>query len=595
MTEPAESTAEPQAAEPGTTEPETADPETAESETSEPESATQPAPKRRFRRLRRYTHSLDHVGLMVATAFFAISLTPSLLPRTWPVQGLLSGLSAIIGYAIGTTAAALCRLVIRWRPGPELRKRTRWVVWGISAVVVVVMLWLGSSWQNDIRKAVDYPPDSRFLYTGVFVVAALVAALLLGIGRLLHDLGRWLARLIGRWLPRWASVSIAFVVTAALAWGILAGVVGNGLVALAEKVFSTADQGTHEGDKAPTSALRSGSPASKVKWDQLGLEGRAWIANGPSAADITKITGKPALEPIRVYAGRESASSIQGEADLVLDELKRTKGFDRQVLAVATSTGTGWLDPWQTGSLEYLFGGNTAIASMQYSFFPSWISFLIDRPKAVEAGRDLFDTIYDYWKTLPAGHRPKLVVYGESLGAFGGNSAFKNIDDVLDRTDAALFTGPPNSTKIWRTLTDDRKAGSPERQPVSGDGTTVRFASNAEALRQPDGTLPRAHVVYLQHASDPIVWWSPDLIFSEPDWLDEPKGPDVISQVHYFPLITFWQITCDMIASTAPPAGHGHTYGKETIDGWITVLHPAGWTDAMSQSLIKTGMPTSSP
>ena len=469
------------------------------------------------------------------------------------------------------------------------------MVWGVSLIIVVVMLWLGSAWQNDIRKAVDYPASSRFLYTGVFVVAALVAAMLLGIGRLLHDLGRWLARLIGRWVPRWASVSIAFVVTAALAWGILAGLVGNGLVAVAEKVFSAADQGTHEGDTPPTSALRSGSSASKVKWDQLGLEGRAWVANGPSAADITKITGRPALEPIRVYAGRESASSIQGEADLVLEELKRTDAFDRQVLAVATSTGTGWLDPWETGSLEYLFNGNTAVASMQYSYFPSWISFLIDRPKALEAGRDLFNTVYNYWKTLPAEHRPKLVVFGESLGAFGGNAAFTDLDDLLDRTEGALFTGPPNSTKIWRTLTDDRVAGSPERQPVWGGGKAVRFASNDDDLRQPDGTLPQAHVVYLQHASDPIVWWSPNLIFSKPDWLDEPKGPDVISQVRYFPLVTFWQITCDMIAATAPPAGHGHTYGPETIDGWITVLHPPGWTDAMTQALIKTGMPTSSP
>ena len=101
---------------------------------------------------------------------------------------------------------------------------------------------------------------------------------------------------------------------------------------------------------------------------------------------------------------------------------------------------------------------------------------------------------------------------------------------------------------------------------MSGDGKTVRFASDDDALRQPDGSLARAHVVYLQHASDPIVGWSPDLIVRKPDWLEEPRGPDVISEVHYFPLVTFRQVTCDMIAATAPPAGHGHTYGTETID-----------------------------
>ena len=131
----------------------------------------------------------------------------------------------------------------------------------------------------------------------------------------------------------------------------------------------------------------------------------------------------------------------------MLAELKRTNAFDRQVLGVATSTGAGWLDPWQSGSLEYLYGGDSALASMQYSYFPSWISFLIDRPKALEAGRELFNTVYDYWKSLPADHRPKLVVFGESLGAFGGNAAFTDIDDLLARTDGALFTGPPTAPR----------------------------------------------------------------------------------------------------------------------------------------------------
>ena len=332
-----------------------------------------------------------------------------------------------------------------------------------------------------------------------------------------------------------------------------------------------------------------------MSWASLGREGRAFVANGPGADDISKLTGRPAMTPIRVYAGRKSASSLGAEAVLVLDELKRTKAFDRTVLAVATSTGTGWIAPCESGALEYLYDGDSAIASMQYSYFPSWISFLIDRPKAVEAGRDLFNTIYDYWKTLPTDHRPKLVMFGESLGVFGGNAAFADIDDILNRTDAALFIGPPNSTQIWRTLTDSRKPGSLERLPVWGDGTTVRFAASDADLRQPDGTLPHAHVVYLQHASDPIVWWSPNLVFSKPDWLAEPRGVDVIPQVRYYPLVTFWQITCDMIASTAPPAGHGHDYGPEVIDAWVTVLHPPNWTDADTKALIKTGMPTSPP
>ena len=33
-------------------------------------------------------------------------------------------------------------------------------------------------------------------------------------------------------------------------------------------------------------------------------------------------------------------------------------------------------------------------------------------------------------------------------------------------------------------------------------------------------------MLFLQHASDPIVWWSEDLLFNRPDWLREPPGRD---------------------------------------------------------------------
>src|SRR5205807_1983064 len=124
-------------------------------------------------------------------------------------------------------------------------------------------------------------------------------------------------------------------------------------------------------------------------------------------------------------------------------------------------------------------------------------------------------------------HRPRLVVFGESLGAFGGSAAFSDIADLLARTDGALFAGPPNSTELWRTLTNERAAGSPERLPIYGDGQTVRFAASGSDLRPADGSLRAPRIVFLQHASDPIVWWSPKLIWREPDWLREPRGPDV--------------------------------------------------------------------
>ena len=46
-------------------------------------------------------------------------------------------------------------------------------------------------------------------------------------------------------------------------------------------------------------------------------------------------------------------------------------GLDRSVVAVATTTGTGWINEAEADALEYMYNGDAAIVSMQYSFLPS--------------------------------------------------------------------------------------------------------------------------------------------------------------------------------------------------------------------------------
>ena len=42
-----------------------------------------------------------------------------------------------------------------------------------------------------------------------------------------------------------------------------------------------------------------------------------------------------------------------------------------------------------------LSNGDTAIAGLQYSYLPSWISFLADRQKSADSGRMLIDAVHD--------------------------------------------------------------------------------------------------------------------------------------------------------------------------------------------------------
>ncbi|MGE5765144.1 MAG: alpha/beta-hydrolase family protein, partial [Mycobacterium leprae] len=94
----------------------------------------------------------------------------------------------------------------------------------------------------------------------------------------------------------------------------------------------------------------------------------------------------------------------------------------------------------------------------------------------------------------------------------------------------------------------------------------------------PDAPWGHPRIGYLQHASDPITWWNPDLLFSEPDWLREPPGYDRPGDMFWFPVVTFLQVSADMAVAVDVPDGHGHRYVKDVVNAWAAVLQPPGWT-----------------
>jgi uncharacterized membrane protein len=276
---------------------------------------------------------------------------------------------------------------------------------------------------------------------------------------------------------------------------------------------------------------------------------------------------------------------VEERAELAVEDLERAGGFDRTNLLVATTTGSGWLDSGAIDSFEYLTGGDSAVVAMQYSYLPSWLSYLVDQKKAREAGRQLFDAVYDRWSRLSPADRPKLFVFGLSLGSFGGETAFSGEYDLRNRTAGALFAGPPNFNTLYREFTDGRDPGTPEVEPVYKGGRIVRFTNDVAAGVGPSPEWEGTRVLYLQHPSDPIVWWSPRLAWDRPDWMGEPHGRDVLGTMVWIPLVTFWQVTADLPLSTGVPDGHGHNYHREFVDGWATVMDPAGWTPDKAERL----------
>jgi uncharacterized membrane protein len=540
-----------------------------------------PPPQAAGRRRFRYTLP----GAWLALVFACLAFTPSLLPRSAVLQGVVCGISAAIGYGVGVAGAWTWRAFADRNPRPP--RPGAWRVFAISAVAALVLaLGLGQWWQAQLRDLMGAPTPNPLLLVLLPVVAAAIFTGLVAVSRSLRGAYHRVAVRLQRWMGRRAARALGWVIVVVGTWLVASGLLLDGLADLADRGFSVRNTATAEGVTQPTSTLRSGGPGSLVSWDSLGRQGRAIAGTGPSATEIAAFTGAPATEPIRAYAGTLSAADVEARAELAVADLERAGGFDRGYLLVATTTGSGWLDAGAIDSFEYLTGGDSAVVAMQYSYLPSWLSYLVDQEKAREAGRQLFDAVYDRWSRLPAAERPRLFVFGLSLGSFGGETAFSGEYDLRNRTAGALFAGPPNFNTLYREFTDDRDAGTHEVEPIYKDGRTVRFTNDVAAGVPPtsdpwEGT----RVLYLQHPSDPIVWWSPRLIWDRPDWLGEPHGRDVLDAMVWIPLVTFWQVTADLPLSTGVPDGHGHTYTREFVDGWAKVLHPAGWTTDKAEQL----------
>lgn len=531
--------------------------------------------------VRHYTFTGTTVGLI----FIWFSLTPSLLPRGPLFQALVSGFSGAIGYGLGVFSVWLVRYMRSKESSPP-PPRWAWKVLIPVAVVgqVLMAIWF-HVWQDDVRNLMGVPHLQWYDYPLTAILSFIVLFTVVEIGQAIRILVSFLVGKLDRIAPFRVSATIVVVALVVLTITLLNGVVVKFTMRTLNNTFASVNNEMNPEIVPPKTPQRSGGPQSLVSWESLGHQGRIFVNGGPSTEELTRFSGAPATEPIRAYAGLKSADGITATAELAARELQREGGLQREIVAVATTTGTGWINEAEASALEYMYNGNTAIVSMQYSFLPSWLSFLVDKENARHAGQALFEAVDKLIRQLPEGHRPKLVVFGESLGSFGGEAPFMSLNNVVARTDGALFSGPTFNNTIWTDLTATRDGGSPEWLPIYNDGLNVRFIARPTNLDRPKDPWGAPRVVYLQHASDPIAWWTPDLLFSEPDWLRERRGYDVLPQTNWIPVVTFLQVSADMAVAVDVPDGHGHRYVADVANGWAAVLSPPGWTPEKTERL----------
>jgi uncharacterized membrane protein len=541
----------------------------------------------KFKKLSNWQFRPVFGGIIGALLFFHASLLPSLLPRPWLLQGFVTGVSTVIGYGLGLGVSAM----IRWFVQKEMSAEKKAVAWKIMYVIapvyVVISLVSGQRWQNEVRSLLDVEQINIGYSLRVIVATLFFIYISYWIGRGTRNFARKIQRWSSKHVPKRLAVGLGGLASALLVYFLVSGVLFSTFFKVADSMFATRDDTTREGIVQPVSAARSGSPDSLIGWDELGYQGQIFVGEGPSKEQIEDYTGEPAKEPIRVYAGMKATDDPDEQAELAVKDLKRAGGFEREVLVIATPTGSGWINSKAVDPLELMHGGDTAIVTQQYSYLPSWISFLVDKSRAETAGRAIFDAVIEEWDALPEDDRPQLYAYGLSLGSFGGNDAFSGVNDMRRSVDGVLFEGTPNDTTVWRKINKDREEGTPEYQPIYDGAENVKFASTKEDILEGEKTWVdgQTRILYMQHANDPIVWFSFDLIFNEPDWLKEPRGPRVSDDTDYYPIVTFMHLGLDQMIGNSAPPGNGHTYNITAAYEWAAVTQPEGWTVEDSDKL----------
>lgn len=535
---------------------------------------------------RRWYHP-SLAGLFLGGLLCALTFMPSLVPRPWLFQAILTGFSFALGYGLGLVMSWLWRFMElptirdRWRPG------LFWVLVIFIVVYLAFHLWHASDWQNSTRQLMGMPPVESEYYVRIVLVAVGVAALLLLLGAGLVWGIRAAAAFPRRYIRRRVASLVGVVVFLALLVNAVNGTLVSYAITAIDQVQAAVDISDPPGVEPPVQATRSGSTESLISWDLLGKAGKLYVGQGPRAADISAFSGQPAMEPIRAYVGLRSADETEQQAELALRELQRTGAFSRELLVIATPTGTGWLQNGALAPLEYMYGGDTAIVGVQYSYLPSPFSLILEPGRAQESASIVFNVIYEYWKTLPEAERPRLYLFGLSLGSLGSENSAPLNAFINHPIQGAVWAGPTFRNTMWRRIQRRPHGDSPAWQPEFEDGSLVRvFGPQGQRHAEGQEWGP-VRIAYVVNPSDAISFFNERMWYREPNWMKPPRGPDVSPLFEWVPVVSFFEVAMDMLSAGDTPPGHGHNYSvQEYTHAWAMVTDPRGWTAQDSERLV---------
>lgn len=318
----------------------------------------------------------------------------------------------------------------------------------------------------------------------------------------------------------------------------------------------------------PSNEYVSGGPQSISPFEELGLQGRRFVTEVVPPSQIEETLGESgAKHPVRVYVGVESEPLYStGRSELALQEMERLGAFERKYLLLVSPTGTGWVDHTVVETAEILARGDIATVCIQYGKAPSFLEI-----QGVSLGRAQFRQLL--WGVrqrlvgVPEDRRPKVVVFGESLGAWSSS-------DVIMHQGIAGFDHYGIENALWfglPGLARWSRAGMREgRNPLTPEGTVAAFDRFEQYEALDDASRAKLRAVVVDHDNDPISQMSLRLAVKQPPWLDGGSRRNVPDGMRWQPVITFIQILADAMNAMVTVPGEyksfGHDYRGDTLD-----------------------------
>lgn len=316
----------------------------------------------------------------------------------------------------------------------------------------------------------------------------------------------------------------------------------------------------------PTSPYVSAGPESIIDFDTIGKEGRRFVLMALTAEEIEEVMGEPAVNPVRAVAGFESTPSTRQRAELCLIEMERLGAFERSLICVASPTGVGYVSYVFTEALEYLTRGDCAVVMPQYALVPSALA-LGDTGDGTELQRLVLEGIRDRVQAMAPERRPRVVQFGESLGAqVALDVAYPHGTATYDRLglEAGLYLGVPFRTLAWNEWLEKRDGFDP-------DGV-LHVVSEPSVLEElpPERRTAIRHLMLVHH-DDPVNKFGYRQAVRPPWWMGRPdtRPPKVPREVMWRPLTTFVLTLVDLKNGMQLTPGtferRGHDYRIDTV------------------------------